>query len=211
MEKLNIYNNFKDWKLNSSVRGQVEFWDMMMSYFDNETYFLLTFGHLSRDNERGAGGFLEINKQNFINTISLYDIDFDEESKTVTFKSDVEFAYFVHESSHFLHLIVDKGKPMCPLFGVNKIEDARACEYEAGWRSVFYDLYYKMFEGNRVILNTNLENLMNYDLRKSNHESAKELRERIKPLTKDESKAILREVINKVKKISEWFDINHGF
>ena len=41
---------------------------------------------------------------------------YDETTKELQFADDYQFGVFVHESSHFLHLVCDKGKFMSPEF-----------------------------------------------------------------------------------------------
>lgn len=93
---------------------------------------------------------------------------------SIKFKDDNAFAVFVHESSHFQHMMTDHGTYIAPSlkhlkaasytlengFRNNKIIDL---EYEAGYRAIRNGIIYKLFpEGDRTLLEANLVNMANY-------------------------------------------------
>lgn len=210
-----FYSDFTKLKLNAENKGMIDFWNKIMIALEAEKYAALKIGMGFRESVKGVFHNLK-----YINTINL-DSSWTEENGVFSFKGDEDFAYFVHEASHFLHLCVDEGKYICPLFESEDVDESkfsdkelyktRKNEYEAGWRSVLYDLYYDIFKNKRIILDVNLRNLINYDIKLSNHESKETLVKRLKEASKEEFKDITNEVINRVDKISKWFDPSHEF
>ena len=110
----------------------------------------------------------------------------------------------------------------------------REAEYEAGYRSVRYDKMYNLYPGSRQVLETNLVNMMNYDLPNQTPEWKEKYRAKIKPyfdVMKDETGRIIyddngntilgelvdrdglmkyqQEIRNNVQKFSEWADPKH--
>lgn len=99
--------------------------------------------------------------------------------KEMSMSPEESFAVFVHEACHFLHFSRDGGEFISPLmkgkkYTMNEMVQSpklrRECEYEAGYRSVRYDLLYKMYPGSRQILETNLINMTNYDFKNQSPE-----------------------------------------
>ena len=99
----------------------------------------------------------------------------DAETKgTIRFVDDHSFALFLHEASHYLHLIKDHGNFMAPTIkdrpkklmtktGAHHRDFTVDFEYEAGYRSLKYARLYNMFpENDRTVLDLNLVNMLNY-------------------------------------------------
>lgn len=93
---------------------------------------------------------------------------------SIKFNDDKKFAIFIHEASHFLHFIADHGvfkadslkdhKPAIYKVGEGFTNASRTdLEYEAGYRSLYYNLIYGMFDpADRTVIETNLINMLNY-------------------------------------------------
>ena len=93
---------------------------------------------------------------------------------TVEFVDDYAFALFLHEASHYIHLIKDGGKFTAPSLesrkavamtksGAHAAVDTIDLEYEAGYRSLRTSKAYGLFpEGDRTVLELNLSNMLNY-------------------------------------------------
>lgn len=107
-----------------------------------------------------------------------------------TLNAEETFAIFVHEACHFLHFSRDGGEFISPLMKGKKYtmdemahspKLRRECEFEAGYRSVRYDALYKMYPGSRQILETNLINMTNYDVKNQSREWHEKYDELTKP------------------------------
>ena len=97
-----------------------------------------------------------------------------ETKGTIRFVNDHNFALFLHEVSHYLHLVKDDGKFISPSIkdkpkklmsksGLHSKTYTIDIEYEAGYRSLKYARLYNMFpENDRTVLEINLINMMNY-------------------------------------------------
>lgn len=93
---------------------------------------------------------------------------------SIRFVDDHSFALFLHEVSHYLHLIKDHGNFMAPTIkymskklmtktGAHHQDFTIDFEYEAGYRSLKYSRLYNMFpENDRTVLDLNLKNMLNY-------------------------------------------------
>lgn len=94
--------------------------------------------------------------------------------------SEEAWAIFVHEACHFLHFSRDKGVYDHPLMkGCSNTMDEitqsmkyrRACEYEAGFRSIRFAMIYDMFKDNRrLFLDVNVRNMLHYDIKNQSKE-----------------------------------------
>jgi hypothetical protein len=97
-----------------------------------------------------------------------------ETKGSIRFVDDHSFAVFLHEASHYLHLIKDHGNFMAPTIkdrpkklmtktGAHHQDFTIDFEYEAGYRSLKYARLYNMFpENDRTVLDLNLVNMLNY-------------------------------------------------
>lgn len=163
-----ITNDFETIKLNDTVPGRCKFWDHIMSQLENAQIQLMEHGKpgltalVFGKKIENVGGYFT--NGNYVPRIVLpaNTATFDEVSNTVTFADEDGFGVFVHEASHFLHLMMDEGrytaKPLrgqvCKMFSRKK-EDTRQDEFEAGWRALVYNNLYdlqlkdKLFEQNR--------------------------------------------------------------
>ena len=93
---------------------------------------------------------------------------------TLRFVDDRAFGLFLHEASHYLHMIKDGGKFLSPTIkaapkhlmtnsGKHSVSYTVDIEYEAGYRSLLYSKQYGLFaEGDRTVTELNLENMLNY-------------------------------------------------
>ena len=155
-------------KLVSTNSGQCQFFTHVMEKLDEQQFGVFVIGKKLE----GAGGYFT--EKNLVTRIVLPEgtATYDEVNNTISFPSDKEFAIFVHEASHFLHMIVDKGHYMAkPLRGMEDIsinskdfldmKYRKYIEYEAGWRSLVYNQRYNMDIG-EAILKVNLTNMSNY-------------------------------------------------
>ena len=101
------------------------------------------------------------------------------------------WAIFVHEACHFLHFSRDNGVYEQPLMkGQSSSMDEiaasmklrRACEYEAGYRSIKFNLIYDMTSGNpRQYLDVNLRNMFHYDSKHQSKEWKEKFNSDIRP------------------------------
>lgn len=195
---------------------------------------------------------VKVDEDNHILTFTEDTSEDDEEeeenkgTETVEVKkltAEEAFAIFVHEACHFLHFSRDNGEFISPLMKgkVYTMEELiksprvrREAEFEAGYRSVRYDKMYNLYPGSRQVLETNLVNMMNYDLPNQTPEWKEKYRAKVKPYfdtLKDETGRIIyddkgntilgdlvdrdglmkfqQEIRDKVKKFSEWADPKH--
>lgn len=155
-------------KLVSTNSGQCQFFTHVMEKLDEQQFGVFVIGK----KVEGAGGYFT--EKNLVTRIVLPEgtATYDEVNNTISFPSDKNFAIFVHEASHFLHMVVDKGHYMAkPLRGMEDIsinskdfldmKYRKYIEYEAGWRSLVYNQRYNMDIAD-VILKVNLTNMSNY-------------------------------------------------
>lgn len=89
----------------------------------------------------------------------------DPGKESIKFNSDLDFATFVHEVSHFYHVVRDKFQYHCPYI-IKRNPESREridCEYEAGWRSLEMSKEYSLFpDSDRTQLDMNLQNMLHY-------------------------------------------------
>lgn len=157
--------------------------------------------------------------------------------------AEESFAIFVHEACHFLHFSRDGGEFIGPLmkgkrYTMDEMSHSpklrRECEFEAGYRSVRYDALYKMYPGSRQILETNLINMTNYDVKNQSkewHKKYDELTKQYYNLAEDDGGNVIlgpngmpvsgklcdaqgladfnKSLRDRVKKFSEWADPKH--
>mgnify|MGYP003469008660 FL=1 len=98
-------------KLVSTNAGQCQFFTHVMEKLDEQQFGVFVIGKKLE----GAGGYFI--EKNLVTRIVLPEgtATYDEVNNTISFPSDKEFTIFVHEASHFLHLVVDKGHYMAKL------------------------------------------------------------------------------------------------
>lgn len=140
----------------------------------------------------------------------------------VKFNSDEQFAIFIHEVGHFMHLVNDSGKYKAPSLIDKKPAIASPdigfahinvadLEYEAGYRSLVNSKIYELYaDDDRTILETNLTNMLNY----MKIENKKELMEpfmkngKLDENKKDEYKEVFNQKTSEwKKKINKWSEI----
>ena len=193
-EIFKIYMDFESWQLDDPNPGRQEFFAEVMSALENNDMGLATFNIGVPMEKGTGGYFtnrlnldkiclpniVKVDEANHL--IKFVDQQFEPEEiededpalmKEMTMNAEESFAVFVHEACHFLHFSRDKGEFISPLMKgktytmdelVHSPKVRREAEFEAGYRSVKYDLIYKLCPGTRRILETNLVNMMNYDL-----------------------------------------------
>lgn len=193
-EIFKIYMDFESWQLDDTNPGRQEFFSEVMSALENNDMGLATFNIGVPMEKGTGGYFtnrlnldkiclpniVKVDEANHL--IKFVDQQFEPEEiededpalmKDFTMNAEESFAVFVHEACHFLHFSRDKGEFISPLMKgktysmdelVRSPKVRREAEFEAGYRSVKYDLIYKFCPGTRRILETNLVNMMNYDL-----------------------------------------------
>lgn len=183
-----IHKHFTELKLNTDNPGRVLWWYELMKQLEEQAFAVLKFGV---NMPPLAGGYFTMNKG--IVVIAINRLAAKIENNEVTFTDDKYFSMFVHEASHFQHIVVDRGLCKSPaLFKKGKIftdemlkaaggydpeadpgianaqrlmnEDLRDLEYEGGWRAVYADKKFKLFPGTRVHLDLQIGNLFMYDL-----------------------------------------------
>ena len=94
---------------------------------------------------------------------------------SIRFVDDYNFGLFLHEASHYLHLIKDEGKFLAPSLngehpkrlinkeGFHSKSYTIDIEYEAGYRSLMYSNLYNLYApDDRTVLELNLSNMLNY-------------------------------------------------
>lgn len=168
----------------------------------------------------GAGGYFTAADEVARIVLPEGSATYNPKTKELTFKDDDEFTIFIHEASHFLHLVCDKGKFISPSFEhLKPMEHAASnghhrsntkyLEYEAGYRSLYYNGMYDMFEDNSQIMRMNLMNMMHY-MRVNTDDS---FIEEYKKLETDEAKKEFMEkrkaeIDEHLKTITKWSQID---
>lgn len=218
-----IDSGFRDIKLNDTSKyaeGRKEFFAGVMEELKRADDEFMACFIIGRKIE-GVGGYFT--GSDYVARIVLPEgtADYDENTKTLTFKDDEQFAIFVHEASHFRHLITDRGafkspsfeklEPFaCAGFGKHLPSNTKYLEYEAGWRSLYYNEVYKMGP-KKLFFDLNLKNMLIYvDFV---GEGMDELRKELKACkNQDEVKSVLKRCqkeINKVQKsVKKWSDLD---
>lgn len=152
--------------------GRHAFWHVFSDYIANMMFAEIQFREKLTD---GVGGFYSSNlyKDDKIlkdlNGIALpletVTLCTDPGNESIKFNSELDFATFVHEVSHFYHVVRDKFEYQCPYI-IRRDPDSREridCEYEAGWRSLMMSKEYSLFpDGDRTLLEMNLVNMLHY-------------------------------------------------
>ena len=97
---------------------------------------------------------------------------YDENTKEIRFADEDMWVCFVHEASHFMHMVVDGGKFISPsfehlepmvhaAFDGHRRSNTKYLEYEAGYRSLYYNEIYEMGP-KELYFKRNLQNMMHY-------------------------------------------------
>ena len=263
-EIFKIVMDFESWQLDDPNPGRQEFFAEVMSALENNELGLATFNigvpmekgtggyftnHLNLD-KICLPNIVKVDEAN--PTIKFVDQQFEPEEiededpalmKDLTMSAEESFAVFVHEACHFLHFSRDNGEFISPLmkgkkYTMNELVQSpkvrREAEFEAGYRSVRYDMLYKLCPGTRRILETNLVNMMNYDLKNQTQEWKEQYTNATRPfydLAKDKEGNVIfgsdglprigelkdrdglmkynQSIRDKVQKFTEWADPNH--
>ena len=216
-EVIQICTGFRQYKLISEKEGQRRFWDDLMKELEDNDFSVLYFNVPVPD---GAAAYFTNNTGYRMTFDSICcpvnTADIDTANKTVKFRSERDFAIFVHECSHWRHLVRDKG--VCQAKGIaGKVYQStdiskshrRDIEYEAGWRAIVTDNIYQLFEP-RVSLEVNLINMFCYDHRKVDKEKRKIYSEIFEDIEVEDYQKLLKEnILVHVDKFSEWSDPEH--
>lgn len=252
-----ITHDFESWNLNDPNPGRQEFFQIVMNALENTELGFATF-NIGVPMDKNVGGYFTDHLA--LEKICLPDIvKVDEANHLLTFTdrlpdpevpddelmtAEESFAVFVHEACHFLHFSRDNGVFSSPLmkgrsYSMEELMHSpkvrREAEFEAGYRSVFYDKVYNMYPGSRQILDTNLINMMNYDTKNQTKEWKEKFQELTRPFygdAKDETgalilddkgnpvsseeledkqgyKAFMQSIRDQVERFTEWADPKH--
>lgn len=184
-------DGFTEVKLDDACEGRQDFFNMIMTRMQEiedkggaEGFCAFIIGRKIE----GVGGYFT--GQDYIYRLVLPEgvADYDEEKKLLKFKDDKQFGIFVHEASHFMHLVVDKGAFISPSFehlepmkhaahGAHLKSNTKYMEFEAGYRSLYYNKIYEMYpEDDKTIWDLNMNNMLNYVTFKGHEDFLKELR-----------------------------------
>lgn len=169
-----ISSNFRDVKLSDSsqwAEGRKRFFEDIMDELqkaDDEWCASLVIG---RKLENAAAYFTAAD---CLITIVMPEgtVEYDENTKEVKFVDEDKWVCFVHEASHFMHLVVDGGKFISPsfehlepmvhaAFNGHIQSNTKYLEYEAGYRSLYYNEIYEMGP-KELYFKRNLQNMMRY-------------------------------------------------
>ena len=221
---IKIMDGFTEIKLDDPNEGRRDFFDMIMTRMqeiedkggaDGFCAFII-----GRKIE-GVGGYFT--GEDYIYRLVLPEgtATYDESMKLLKFADDKKFGIFVHEASHFLHLVVDKGEFISPSF--EKLEPMRRAatnghlrsntkymEFEAGYRSLYYNKIYEMYpEDDKTIWDLNMCNMLNYVSFKGHEEFIEELRKIKDPDEQEKMIAAKEEEIKEMTKgITKWSQLD---
>lgn len=224
MADIRIHKHFSDIVLDDLNPGRQRYWKDVMTQLEDQPFAVLKIGV----SMHGMGAAYFCVQHGIVNICLSKDAATFEDNK-LKFAEDSDFAIFVHEAAHFQHIVVDKGVWKAPSladcapmdeYRMEKVIgemtesqrlrslDIRNIEYEAGWRAVFNDKIYKLFPGDRTLMDLMLGNVLMYDFCRQ----PKELIEKLKELAKSEDALksyIIEHCFRLYKKYSEWADPNH--
>lgn len=144
-----------------------EFFEMIKKELSKEFMSCLIIGNKLEN----AGGYFTNSKM--LPRIVLPEDTAECTEKSIKFKNDDCFGIFVHECSHYLHIIKDYGVYKAPSLMERKPvvitdnsflkSETVHIEYEAGYRSLIMNRMYELFPiNNRTILDLNLNNMIHY-------------------------------------------------
>lgn len=150
-----------------------QFWNNLTAYISSKFFGAIEIDGVFKE----IGGYFTTNYLEMDKIVipeTSCDVDLHNNAGTIKFRNDEQFAIFLHEVSHYFHVIRDKGKYISAEFrdrkpykpgehGEHSRSEIPFLEYEAGWRSLYYSDIYNLFpEGDRTVLETNLINIKNY-------------------------------------------------
>lgn len=214
-------NGFQDVKLADSTEwaeGRKRFFEDIMTEFqraDDEYCASLVIGR------KLEGAKAYFTAQDYLITLVMPEgtATYDENTKEIKFVDEDCWMCFVHEASHFMHLVVDGGKFISPSFDhlepmVHAAFDghlrsnSKYLEYEAGYRSLYYNEIYEMGP-KELYFQGNLRNMLNYVVVDGMEDMIKELK---KCKTEDEARKVLDARKDEVEKVAEtvkkWSDLD---
>lgn len=146
-------------------------------------------------------------------------VTYDENTKEIRFADEDKWVCFVHEASHFMHMVVDGGKFISPsfehlepmvhaAFDGHRKSNTKYLEFEAGYRSLYYNEIYEMGP-KEIYFERNLKNMMNYVRVEGLEGFVKALRA---CKSEDEAKAVIesrKEDFEKARQqIQKWSDLD---
>lgn len=210
---VNISSDYSTWKLNTAHAGKQKFWAEIMNELERRDFGVMKIGVPM---PKGVGAFFtDVSCVDRICLPPTWTVD--EATKTVSFKDDQAFGIFLHEACHFLHFCRDEGRCEAPMFEGQVIlpEDVyasdsmrRTAEFEAGYRSCFFNKLYKLVPG-RKILDLNLSNMFQYDAKMQSPEWKKAYNEKIKDMKPKDFDKFMKGIYKQTLKFSEWMDPKH--
>lgn len=164
----------KDFKLVDNgpcAENRKTFWNSLAQYIGSKLFGAIEIDGVFKE----IGGYFTTNYFKMDKIVIPEDTcDVDMVKKTITFRNDYKFAIFLHEVSHYYHIVKDKGVFMSKAFkdmkpyqpgerGEHYKPLVKYLEYEAGWRSLYYSDIFGLYpEGDRTVLETNLQNMRHY-------------------------------------------------
>lgn len=163
-------NYIKRYKLIDDNPGRQSFWRFLVGYMSTQMFASIMF---VEDFDKRIGGFFandlyagdQILKdiKGIVLPQKSVKVCTDEGQESVKFNTDRDFATFLHEASHYLHVVKDNGSFHCPFLQGHDMSAVRDMEYEAGWRSLETSHIYGMFPpDDRTVLEMNLKNMLHY-------------------------------------------------
>lgn len=211
------HDNFRRLKLVTGSQGAKDYWDYVMATMDKTPLCQLNIG---MDMPDVFGGYYTRLDGGLLDSINLPEHVATVNDDQVSFESDKDFVIFMHESSHFLHLVVDKGYCTAPSLegqvyslteDVDDIEARRNIEYEAGYRSLFRNMIHNVFEDPRIITDVNLINMFHYDKYNVTSEQVEKMLEIVSKIEDDDERRnwIQNHIIKNVKSYLDWSDPKH--
>lgn len=159
--------NLRTLKLSTDDAGLAEFFEHVMQLLDERPFGALLIDFNMAKNQGGAFSY-----QEEVDSITFpkRDAHYDKITHTLVL-SEEGILTFVHEASHFLHLVIDKGVWIAPansgikpiVYNEGNISDELryACEFEAGYRAVCSAMMYDMKIIDKIV-GDNLRNLLTY-------------------------------------------------
>ena len=211
-----IHSNFTSLKLATGTQGAKDYWDFVMATMERTPLCQLNIG---MDMPDIVGGYYTRLDGGLLDSINLPEHVATVDGNMVSFGTDEDFVVFMHESSHFMHLVVDKGMAIAPSLDCriySMVDDAtdeearRDIEYEAGYRSLFRNNVHHVFDDPRIIVDINLINLFTYDKSNLSGEQWIKLLSIYNDLETDEKKDwVKKHIIGNVQNYTDWADPKH--
>lgn len=212
------HDNFSRLKLVTGSQGAKDYWDYVMATMDKTPLCQLNIG---MDMPDVFGGYYTRLEGGLLDSINLPAHTATVNGDEVSFESDKAYVIFMHESSHFLHLVVDKGCATAPSLegriytitgdDARDLDARRDVEFEAGYRSLFRNMIHNVFDDPRLITELNLINLFSYDKYNLTGEQADKIIEAVNKIDDDEERHnwIKDHIVKHVKSYMDWADPNH--